>query len=84
MIIGCGSTCLVRQKGGRRTAAVCGLPSSHSSHSAELISCPTDLGGARQDLRNAYHLILIKEGEKYETELQYEFRERSHQQRNDV
>jgi len=42
----------------------------NKSHGDKPISWPTDLGDARQDLRNAYHLIQIKEGDKYKTELQ--------------
>jgi len=63
---------------------VCGLPSSQSSPGEKLKSSPTDLGDARQDLRNAYHLIQIKEGDEYETELQYQLEEISRQQSNDV
>jgi len=63
---------------------VCGLPSSHSSRVEEPISSPTDLGDARQDLRNAYHLIQIKEGDEYETELQYQSKEISRRQSNDL
>ena len=60
----CGSTDLICEEG-RRTAAVSGLPSSQQSPGEEPISSPTDLGDARQDLRNSYHLIRIKEGDEY-------------------
>jgi len=83
IITACGSTDLICEEG-RRTAAVCGLPSSHSSRVEEPISCPTDLGDARQDPRNAYHHIQFKEGDEYETELQYQLAEISRQQSNDV
>jgi len=84
IITACGSTDLICKAERRRTAAVCGLPSSHSSRVEEPISSPTDLGDARQDLRNAYYLIRIKEGDKYKTELQYQLEEISRRQSNDV
>jgi len=84
IITACGSTDLICEADGRRTAAVCALPSSHSSCVDEPISSPTDLGDARQDLRNAYHLIEIKEGDEYETELQYQSEEISRRQSNDL
>jgi len=59
-----GSNDLIYEEG-RRTAAVCGLSSSQYSPGEEPISSPTDLGDARQDLRYAYHLIQIKEGNEY-------------------
>jgi hypothetical protein len=33
---------------------------------------------------NAYHLIQIKEGDEYKTELQYQFEEISRRQSNDL
>ena len=36
------------------------------------------------DRRNAYHLIQIKEGDEYKTELQYQFEEISRRQSNDL
>jgi hypothetical protein len=46
---------------------MCGLRSSQQSPGEEPISSPTDLGDAQQNPRNAYHLIRIKEGDKYKT-----------------
>jgi len=83
IITASGSTDLICEEG-RRTVAVCGLPSSHSSGVEQPKSCPTDLGYARQDPRNAYHLIQIKEGDQYETELQYQLEVISRQQSNNV
>ena len=59
----------------RRTAAVCGPPSSQQSPGEEPISSPTDLGDARQDLRNSYHLIRIKEGDEYNTAFRTQYRQ---------
>jgi len=69
---------LGRAKEGRRTTAVCGLPSSQSSPGEELKSSPTDLGDARQDLRNAFRLIQIKEGDEYKTAFRTPYRQLEH------
>jgi len=74
----CGSTDLISEAEGRRTAAVCRLSSSQSSPGEELKSSPTDLGDARQDLRNAYHLIQIKEGDEYKTAFRTRYRQFEH------
>jgi hypothetical protein len=60
-----GSTNPICEEEGRLTAAVCGLPSSQSSHGEEPISCLTDLGYSPQDLQSSYHLIQNKEGDEY-------------------
>ena len=44
-----------------------GSMKSQYSHNEEPISSPTDLADARQDLRNTYHQIWVKEGDKYKT-----------------
>ena len=84
IITACGCTDLICEAEGRRTAAGCGLLSSNSSCIEEPISSPTDLGDPRQDRRNPYHLIQIKEGDEYETELQYQLEEISRRQSNDL
>ena len=84
IITACGSTDLICEAEGLQTAAVWGLPSTHTSCVEDPISSPTDLADARQDLRNAYYLIVIKEGDEYKTELQYQLEEISRRQSNDV
>ena len=78
-----GSTDLICDEG-RQTAAVWGLLSSQYSRCGGPTASPTDLRAARQDLRNAHHLIQIKEGNEYKTELQYQSHEISRRQSNDV
>ena len=57
---------------------MCGLLSSQSRPTEELKSSPTDLGDAPQDLRNAYHLIQMKEGDEYKTAFRTRYRQFVH------